>query len=265
MILIDGKNVNTFMFPGGEVNPNVIKKGFHSDVTAILKDSKTIMELLMVANALNYKIDKLEIPYIPYARQDRICNTGEAFSIKVMADLINSIGAKQVIGWDVHSDVTSALINNFLNIPQEDILGYDIELGRILLDKKYCICSPDAGSLKKIHKIQNTFRIPNDRLVLASKERDVKTGYIINTTVDFAPKQVLIIDDICDGGRTFVELAKVLKAKGTEKVHLYVTHGIFSKGIDVFDGLIDHIWTTDSFCDIKHDKLTIIRRLNVQK
>ena len=41
-----------------------------------------------------------------------------------------------------------------------------------------------------------------------------------------------MIDDICDGGRTFIECAKLLKAAGVGSMALYVSHGIFSKGLD---------------------------------
>lgn len=55
----------------------------------------------------------------------------------------------------------------------------------------------------------------------------------------------LIVDDICDGGGTFVGLAKELRAAGATRVYLYVTHGIFSKRLPL-EG-IDHVYTTDSF------------------
>ena len=61
---------------------------------------------------------------------------------------------------------------------------------------------------------------------------------------DVTGKSVLIADDICDGGRTFIELAKVLKERGAAHIHLHVTHGIFSKGKAVFEGLIDTVTST---------------------
>ena len=77
------------------------------------------------------------------------------------------------------------------------------------------------------------------------------TGNITKTTVlhdDFGGKDCVIVDDICDGGRTFIELAKVLKERGAGKIGLFVTHGIFSQGVGVlFDNGIDFIYTTDSF------------------
>jgi ribose-phosphate pyrophosphokinase len=55
----------------------------------------------------------------------------------------------------------------------------------------------------------------------------------------------LIVDDICDGGATFVALARKLREAGAIEVSLFVTHGIFSKGKDL-EG-IDNIYTTGSF------------------
>lgn len=264
MITINGKKVESFQFSGGEVHVKLNALNIEHSIRAILKTPYDIMELLLVVDALK-RISMnnfiIEIPYIPYARQDRINSSGEPLSIKVFSDLINSLGAINIIGWDVHSDVTSVLINNFVNIEQNYIVNNDY-LKPLFFDNNWFICSPDAGSLKKIHKIQNQFKISNDRLIIGHKERDVSNGEIKNTSIIYKgnPKKVLIIDDICDGGKTFIELAKVMKKEDIEEIYLYVTHGIFSKGIDVFDGYIDKIFTTNSFCDIKHDKLTIIRR-----
>ena len=71
-------------------------------------------------------------------------------------------------------------------------------------------------------------------------------------------KIAIISDDICDGGMTFIGIAKALRALNCEHIVLYVTHGIFSKGLSVFDGLIDQIFTTTSFKQTPHDKLTVI-------
>ncbi len=77
------------------------------------------------------------------------------------------------------------------------------------------------------------------------------TGNILETVVyadDLQGRDVCILDDIADGAKTFIELAKVLKAKNAGKVILYVTHGIFSKTIEyVLENGIDEVWTTDSF------------------
>jgi ribose-phosphate pyrophosphokinase len=263
MIIANKEIVKTFQFPAGEIGLKTHWKNTHVNVRAFLRGSDNIMELLLLCNALknNDCSISLEIPYVPYARQDRICNDGESFSIKVFANLINSINAIKVCGWDVHSDVTNALIDNFYSIPVHDILKKSLEMINILKNAKTLICSPDAGSLKKIQKVQENFLIDNDRSFMATKIRDVSNGNIIDTQVfadNLKGKTVLIIDDICDGGRTFIELAKKIKNISSGRIILYVTHGIFSKGIEIFDNLIDEIWTTNSYCNINHPKLNII-------
>jgi len=70
-------------------------------------------------------------------------------------------------------------------------------------------------------------------------------------------KNLVIVDDICDGGRTFIELARVLKEKGANKVALYVTHGIFSQGLDVLKEHIDHVYCVHAFNAERSDFLTI--------
>ena len=83
----------------------------------------------------------------------------------------------------------------------------------------------------------------------ASKSRDLATQEISDTTIngDVKGKNLLVVDDICDGGRTFIELGKVLREKQCGELSLFVTHGIFSYGIDQLLDVYDRIYTTDSF------------------
>ncbi len=109
--------------------------------------------------------------------------------------------------------------------------------------------SPDAGANKKTMELSKYFNHSN--FLRADKNRNLHTGEILETVVyGVIPPEVIIADDICDGGRTFIELAKVLKAKGAKKVYLYVTHGIFSKGTKpLLDAGIDTIFTTNAYYD----------------
>ncbi len=234
-----------FIFPGGEVSVKLDCNYIDNDVeiTANLQSPKDIIELLMVTDALRQINNKVKIdlilPYVPYARQDRVSVPGEAFSIKVFSNLINSQNYENVVVWDPHSFVTPALINNVVVIPQEDFV---VNIDGINW-KNTILVSPDAGALSKVFK--SAGRIPVVQVVTATKIRDSHTGKITETKVDMqynTTKDFLIVDDICDGGRTFIELAKVVKPFTSGKVNLYVTHGIFSKGLGVFDGLIDNIY-----------------------
>src|SRR5574343_89755 len=113
-----------FIFPGGEVHIQLDPDTFNYSARADLWSSDDIMRMLLVNNALREISGDIKwyIPYVPYARQDRRANPGEPLSIQVMAQLINTMQASQVVIWDPHSDVTPALINNVTIVPQEDLV-----------------------------------------------------------------------------------------------------------------------------------------------
>lgn len=254
-------------FSGGELHVVVDPVGFNSsgskDVVARLQSSDDVMELFMVLETLHRRYDNplnVIIPYFPYARQDRVTEASCAFSLKVFCNLLNSQlkPYDRVTTYDPHSDVVPALCDRLeivttLSILQSygSIKNYDI----------HAFVAPDAGAYKKTMKIGAHYDKP---VIVATKSRDVMTGELGEPQVHgTVPERVLILDDICDGGRTFTALAKVLREAGARWVGLYVTHGIFSKGLEVFDGLIDKIITTDTFLSPHHNKPSDI--LSVKK
>lgn len=247
---------DAFTFSGGE--EHVRFQAFTAEGTAKIEiyerlvNSSKVMALLLCVDALKRMVGpripiELVIPYFPYARQDRVCVAGEALGVKVMATVINSLGLSKVTTWDVHSDVSTALLNAVVNCQQDEILSKFEPLKNLLSKGMVTLVSPDAGATKKTLKLAQRFDLV-PQIIQAQKQRDLRTGAIISTEIsgDVRDKDVLIVDDICDGGRTFIELAKVLREQGAKTVSLFVTHGIFSKGMQVFDQLIDHVYTTDS-------------------
>lgn len=251
----------SFVFSGGELQVGVpdffieSAESLYLDLLlfARIQSSDDLMRLVLAREALQQGRQKslsLFVPYFPYARQDRVMNVGEAFSLKAVARIINSLGFDEVTTCDPHSDVTAALVDRLTVIPQATLVRSINGIGTLNSDNgaNLVIVSPDAGAMKKAFEVSRSL---NRELVCASKVRDTKTGEIsgveINSSVDLDCRSALIVDDICDGGRTFIELAKVLRECGAAKVYLYVTHGIFSKGLGVFEGLIDAVYTTNSF------------------
>ncbi|MBO0948562.1 ribose-phosphate diphosphokinase [Fibrella forsythiae] len=206
------------------------------------------MQLLLATDALRragYKQLLLMLPYFPAARQDRLMVPGEPLSVRVYADLINAQHYEQVYVYDPHSDVTPALLNN------SQVIGNQTFVGEVLArfaPEKLCLVSPDAGALKKIHKLAAALGgVP---VVVCDKERDVRTGTLTGFRVfadDLTGRQCLIVDDICDGGGTFVGLAAELRKLNPERVSLAVSHGIFSKGLAPLTNTLDHVYATDSF------------------
>ena len=254
-----------FSFPSGcEPHIKIIEKPWMGSadeivITTRIKSSEDVMVLLLATDALKrlgFKKIKLFLPYLPFARQDRVMVDGEPLSVKVFANLINSQEYVSVAIYDVHSEVSLALINNCESVSNHAFVS-------TILDGKndYYMVSPDAGAYKKIFKLCQYIGY-TDTIVLCNKIRDVKTGEILNMTCDtndLNGKDVYITDDICDGGGTFIGLAETLKKHNAGKINLIVSHGIFSKGIEALHN-IDHIYTTNSFSDLdENDKLTQIK------
>lgn len=229
-----------FTFNGGELQVKLKPANFEyrpekgASFKAHVTSSDNLIELALVVDAVeryfDYKLafKELILPYMPYARQDRVCAEGEALSLAVAAKFINSLEFDKVVVVDPHSDVTAALLNNCVVTTVEDIFNswYPTLLRQPQIDY---LVSPDNGANKKVHKIAQQHKLP---VIHAGKNRDVQTGRITETVLyDTYESDVnlLVVDDICDGGATFIELGKVLKR--ARSLNLYVTHGIFSKGL----------------------------------
>ncbi|MES2775256.1 MAG: ribose-phosphate diphosphokinase [Bacteroidota bacterium] len=252
----------SFSFAGGE--PHIkIKPGFDTGATVHIThrlNSFNDLGLLCVAvDALKRMgVTNLElvIPYFPAARQDRVMIPGEPLSVKVYADIINAMALNKVTVFDAHSEVTPALLNHCDAVPNHRFIQQVI--ARIGTEVK--LISPDGGALKKIYKVSEF--LGGVDVVECSKSRDVKTGKLSGFKVyddDLMGTDCLIVDDICDGGGTFLGLAEALKKKNPGKLYLAVSHGIFSKG---FDELLKHftgIFTTDSVKDIEHEGVVQIK------
>lgn len=186
----------------------------------------------------------LILPYIPHARMDRVKVEEDVFTLKYFCEVINSLNFDKVYVLDAHSNVSLALLNN---VVQEDVYKY-IEKTIKLIDKKDLVLFfPDEGAMKRYSadlKLPYAFGI---------KRRDWKTGEIqsldiINKEI-LNDKKVLIIDDICSRGGTFLHSARALKEVGADKVYLYVTHAEPTMAVgEMYNTpeLVEEIYTTDS-------------------
>lgn len=252
----------SFTFSGGEphikINP-FLAVGDEVAVTHRINSFNDFGLLCMAVDALRRLgaiLDTLYVPYFPAARQDRLMIKGEPLSVKVYADIINAFGFKKVMVFDAHSEVTPALLNNCEAITNHHFIRQVIdEVGTNLK-----LISPDGGALKKIYKLSEV--LGGIDVVECSKSRDVKTGKLKEFKVyddDLAGNDCLIVDDICDGGGTFLGLAEELKKKNAGKLYLAVSHGIFSKGFEELDKVFEKIFCTNSVKNIEHGKLAQIK------
>jgi ribose-phosphate pyrophosphokinase len=193
-------------------------------------------------------VPHLVLPFVPGARQDRLNDTGDyLFTAKSIAKEINMRGFPSVTVLDPHSEVTPALIDRCRVVHAADCINPPA-------GKYAAVISPDAGAEKRAGLVAKKLGVP---LIHAWKTRDVGTGLIDGFGFDSEAleqcaadnQRVLVVDDICDGGGTFVGLAQAVAKEGFISpidLHLWTTHGIYSKGIAGLGRHFSHIYCSDS-------------------
>lgn len=190
---------------------------------------------------------KLFLPMIPMGRQDkRIIKLGVDFlsSGEFFANLLNSFvsNSYHLYTVDPHSDFVVKEITKQRTVKIIDIvkaLGLSI---MSLQNRVYdCVICPDSGALNRAKLMADALEIP---MLMLRKHRDMDTGYISHySSFDIGTTKALVVDDICDGGATFNMLAK--SGNPEASLDLFVTFGIFSKGLSELEKNFDNIYTTD--------------------
>lgn len=267
MIKLNGKIVKQEHFPDNSLRIEPIPNyyvGFSSfdggelpeKITWHYENDAELFTVICLRKRHNNKKAILEMPYCPHARMDRVKNDNDFFTLKYFADIINSLNFSEVIIHDPHSNVCSALINNVKVVrPIENI-------ERVLNDINFnnmIVFYPDEGAMKR-----GTDYFA-ERYAFGIKKRDWDTGEILDLEIMnkevVANHDVLIIDDICSRGGTFLHSAKKLKELGANKIYLYITHceNTILKGELLTSGLIEKVYTTDSIFTEEHEKIEVIK------
>lgn len=168
------------------------------------------------------------IPYFPFARHDRRIDSNDGFELELALEMIREV---DLLVADPHSEMTAQL----RHFSQADVVDRFVAAG--LFDDGPVVVIPDAGAAKKTYSW-----LKGRSVVQALKQRDVRTGALSGFEVltdDLKGRPCIIVDDICDGGGTFLGLASELRKANAGSLTLAVTHGLFTKGVDqlldVFD------------------------------
>lgn len=183
----------------------------------------------------------LSIPYLPYARQDKQVSDSNTFALSTFARMLNAQAWDMITVIDPHSNIDK-LINNVFAISPASAIEVAVKASEAQV-----ICFPDHGASQRDYP---RFQLPTFSL---SKKRNQQTGAIIGLgfdhynqdycPVDITGKSVIIVDDLCDRGGTFMAACKLLKEHGAAKISLYTTHGLYTGGTRIiFDAGIDRIF-----------------------
>ena len=204
----------------------------------------------------------LQIPFLPNSRQDRVVNDDDVFTLKYFAQMINALHFDSVETFDVHSDVSSALINHIHVLSPVPMVKNVLEQ----LPQQPLLCFPDEGAMQRY---RGQFPIPT---IYGIKSRNWRTQkveqLILCGAVDkINEKDILIIDDICGKGSTIYHMAKQLKERGANNVYVYVSHcentvlrpNINGKSLLEYD-LITKLFTTNSIYRGNHPKIEVIHK-----
>jgi ribose-phosphate pyrophosphokinase len=264
-------------FPDGQQTVDIETKGLFlqghdikiSSRIRTFRDLELIIATNQALREMAVASVSLYVPYFMGSRSDRKFQEGGVNYLKhVICPIINSQNFNTVLTLDPHSDVLEACLNNYEKVNNFALVKYaltDID-NRNGAQDRICLVSPDGGALKKIYDVAEEFKISN--IVTAMKHRDIRTGKITHTEVPNLEGNIsdedlkyVIVDDICDGGRTFIELAKVIKTQRPDSsIYLIVTHGIFSSGLVELDKYFTKIYTTNSH----HDESDTFRTNDVE-
>jgi ribose-phosphate pyrophosphokinase len=238
-------------FPGGELHMKAAPKTFTGKEIAWVSgtDLEDYIKLAMWSDTVEYQGGESHaiIPYLPAARGDKDVPAGAAIYSELIAISRNLSSISYV---DAHSPTMPDYLKTRLpGIPHRHYESHLIipETG---IDIQTVI-APDKGAATRAAQWAEKLNAP---LVQAGKTRDPKTGKLSGFECEEFDlpdySNVLIVDDICDGGGTFVGLVDHLKAMGSKynliRFYLFTTHGIYSNGTDKLRSRFSELWTTNT-------------------
>jgi len=221
--------VQTTRFPDSESHVQLMGSVRHHDVYIIQPGSRPVndhlMELLLLIDAArraSAHTVNVVVPYFPYARQERMAQGREPISAKVVARMIQLMGATRVIFVDIHAHATQG----FFDIPVDPLTAVPV-LVRPFRDPRFAdaaIVSPDVGRAWLANKYANLLNLP---LAVMYKHRlkgnEVKVTHVAG---DIAGRTPVVIDDIIASGSVLDELPALIEAGAKPPVHLAVTHPV---------------------------------------
>jgi ribose-phosphate pyrophosphokinase len=184
-------------------------------------------QLLALLKKYKVTVAELHIPYLPYARQDKEVGNNNTFARDVFLDMLDTELPFEITTLDAHSPC-----NKIISLSPEKYIQYAVNAF-----KPSVIVFPDKGAAARYSVLSCLSKFPH---MVMDKTRDQTTGEITGLTTDFVLEnrvltgRYLIVDDICDGGATFIRVADYINQRARNaKIALYTTHGIYSNGKSV--------------------------------
>ncbi|WP_036430689.1 ribose-phosphate pyrophosphokinase [Mycoplasmopsis felis] len=239
LINVPLSKINRTVYADGEVmlvsEPTVRDR----DVFIIASTSKpvndNIMELLLFIDSLkraSARTINVCLTYYGYARQDRKASGRQPIGAKLVADLLQTAGITKITCVDLHNPS----IQGFFNIPVDDLKGqYPIAIALKETGEKFTVVSPDHGGTVRARKLAELIADTVQICIIDKRRTGVNQTEVMGILGNIEGQNAVIIDDIIDTGGTILKAVETLKKHGAKKVIVAATHGIFTKGFDIFE------------------------------
>lgn len=251
------------IFPDGEPHikflDDIDRKDSYNVVCRITNPNELFI-VMQVGHILKRQgvLFNLIILYLMSMRMDRVINFNEAFTLEIVANMINSFEAEHVYVFEAHSDRTFKLIKN--SEPYNG-LSFSQDYNKMREDcyetEKSVICFPDHGAYERYSKdfyptsayiCMNKIRdLDNKGVIMSMEISKMQLPFIHEEDV----KQITIIDDLCDGGGTFCWAASILREKFGKnvKLNIFIKHMVNPVGLKKLSNSFDNVYITDSYKD----------------
>ena len=185
--------------------------------------AENTLELIILINTLKENGAKKIIvlmPYFGYGKQDKMKYSGDAMSVKLMANIIDLVGADKIIALDLHSEMAGSYFKKLKHLSAVDTLAaYFKNIGL----KKTVIISPDKGGIERAKRFASCLKIK--KIVVIEKYRPkVDENKVIKIKGRVKGRNIIIVDDMTQTGGTLIESAKALKKEGAGDIYIALTH-----------------------------------------
>lgn len=262
MVTLNKHQIVTEQFPNGETKVKDFDQLISRDnlIEFRYQEDGDLIRLLFIKKRLDEQDGghcRLLLRYMPYSRMDRKID-GDLFTLKYVAEFINSLGFETVYVVEPHSNKTLELLENSVAIyPALDWLPELME--RLGFSDQDRIVFPDKGAAARYINSGYT------DVCVFEKKRNPQNGRIesmeLKEGVVAKGAKCIIVDDLCSAGGTFLWAGKILKEMGAGEIHLLVTHcepRILKGALLHDDSPIDLVFTTDSMMNTEHPKINYI-------
>ncbi|MBA0908718.1 MAG: ribose-phosphate pyrophosphokinase [Nitrosarchaeum sp.] len=164
------------------------------------------------------------IPYMGYARQDKEFLPGEIITMKVIANLLKSVGTSKIIVVDIHS----AIGLNYFNIKTQNVSAIP-NLAKYFLKiklKNPLVVSPDQGGKHRAKEFAKFLKTDFISLVKIRNRRTGKVEIKYTKFNEIIGRDLILVDDMISTGGSIIKATKFLKKQKCNRIFVACTHAL---------------------------------------